>query len=248
MFRNSTLYSLTKVEAQKLLKKRSSKVLIGFYLFAVFALILFYILAEITFGFNLYTGGQFVNASLANMMNFMLPLTALYLGAGSMNLDFRSGTIKNMYLLPVSREAIYIGKILSVQGILGSLLLLQWFIATLTAWIVEGSLNLSIGNYFGAFFIVLLINMLAMSLSLFLKNVGLVILLAYGAYIGITLISFYLPAMKVISPAYVIGNYGKLFSLGAIPLLLTVLAYYIISFVTGLLLFEKKDENLCQFD
>lgn len=248
MFRNSTLYHLTKIEGQKLLKKKSSKILIGFYLIGMLLLILTYSIAELGFDFNLYTKGQFVNASLASMMNFLLPLTALYLGSGSISLDFRSGTIKNMYLLPVSREQIYLGKILSVQGVIGAILLLQWFITTGVSFVVEGSIQLHISNYLGAFMILLLVNLFAMTLTLFVKNVGLVILLSYGGYVGISIVSFYLPVMKVISPAYVMGNYGKLFSFGAIPLLLTVLAYYIISFVTGLFLFEKKDENLCQFD
>jgi ABC-2 type transport system permease protein len=244
--------NLITTEFIKLYRKKSTRILWILYGISYILITLFYLGGEIMFNVNLFNSNQFIGASLKNLMGFMLPLMALYLASSTISLDYSKGTIKNMYLLPLKKEAIYMSKIISVQLFIGVLLSAQFVLSAIIAMIQEGFQLSGIGayflNYVGAFFVLLLINLFGTAMTLWIKNTGLVIIIAYGSYIVAGIVTLYLPVLKAVSFRHIISSYSEFFKNGSVSLLLSIVAYYIIVFIVGLLLFEKKDENICQFD
>ena len=243
---------LLKVELSKLMKKRNTKVFLIIYSIIFFGLALVYVAAENMYNLSFYSGVQFVGASLSTMMAFMLPLLAIYFAGQSQAIDFTRGTMKNMYLLPISRSQIFVSKVLAVWGIIGAVLAGQFLFAILISFIVDGfavaGLVAIFLQYLGAFFVLGLVNLVGNFLALLLKNTGLSVVLAYVAYVGLTILSVYVPVLKAVSITTVITGYHLIFNFAAINVLLSAVAYYIILFIAGLILFEKKEESLCQFD
>lgn len=244
--------TLIQTEFIKLYRKKSTRVLVVLYILSYIAVAFFYLGGENIFDLTLFNNNQFIGASLKSLMGFLLPLMAIYLSSSTIALDYSKGTIKNMYLLPVNKDYIYASKIMSVQLFIGALLSIQFVLSTLIASIQDGFNLLGVGSYFlqylGAFFVLFLINLFGTTMTLWIKNTGLVIIIAYGSYIVAGIITLYLPVLKSVSFRYIIGNYSEFFKNGSLSLLLSAAAYYIIVFIVGLLLFEKKDENICQFD
>lgn len=243
---------ILKTEITKLAYKKSTKVLGILYITALLFGILIYIGAESILGFTLYNQLQFVGAGLSVMMNFLLPLMALFLASSMITIDYAKGTIKNMYLLPIHKDKIFVGKIAAVQVVLAAILVVQFLITTLVAWVMEGiqfkTLMGFFGQYIGAFVVLLMVNLIGHALTLLLKNTGIVIIMAYTLYTVLGIASLYIPVIKSISISHLIGSYSEFFNGGNVFLLLSVIAYYIILFIAGLLLFDKKEEYLCQFD
>lgn len=239
-------------ELRKLYYKKSTRILLFFYMVTFLLSVLFYLGGETIGNLTLFNQMQYLGAGLSMMMNFLLPLVALYLASSVIALDYSGGTIKNMYLLPIRKDRIYIGKIIAVQGILGALLAVQLLVSLIVAVIQEGMRFEGflgyIGEYIGAFFVLMIINLLGTVLTLWLKSTGIVIITAYSAYIALGILTLYVPVLKSISLRYIINSYSELINSGNLFMLLSAFAYYIIIFVCGLLLFEKKEEFLCQFD
>jgi len=244
--------NILRAELTKLTRKKSTLVLLSLYCITYIGIVLFYLVGENALDVSLYNSNQFVGASLKIMMGFLFPLLALYLASSSIALDYSKGTIKNMYLLPINKDMLYAGKIIAVQGIIGAVLALQLVLSISFSIIQEGFSLTGLGTYFlqyiGAFFVLLLVNLFGTTLTLWIKNTGLVIIISYTAYIVAGIINLYVPAIKSISFRHLIGNYTEFFRNGSLSLLLSIVAYYIIVFVVGLILFDKKDENICQFD
>ena len=87
-------------------------------------------------------GAEFIKASLSVTMSMILPFITLYISSTSFALDFSNGTIKNMFLLPVNKSSIYLGKILSVQTLIAVLLSVQFFYSMLFGLILDGKNSL----------------------------------------------------------------------------------------------------------
>ena len=102
--------NLLKVELTKLLKKTSTQVFLILYAIIVLGGSAVYVIAESRFDLSIYSGVQFVGASLGSMMAFLLPLMTIYFAGSSQSIDFSRGTMKNMYLLPISRTELFISK------------------------------------------------------------------------------------------------------------------------------------------
>jgi ABC-2 type transport system permease protein len=240
------------VELNKLIKKRNTKIFLSIYTVIFFGLALVYVSAEKMFNLSIYSGTQFVGASLSTMMAFMLPLLAIYFSGQSQAIDFTRGAMKNMYLLPISRTKIFVSKILAVWVIIGATLVGQFIFSLLISAFVDGveltGFGRSMGQYLGAMVVLGLVGLIGNLLVLLLKNTGLSIIIAYAVYVGLSLVSVYVPMVKSISITTVISNYHMLFNFTGLNVLLSTLAYYIIVFIVGWLLFEKKEESLCQFD
>ena len=243
---------MLKVELMKLMKTLNTKIFIGIYGLIFFGLTFFYVVAEKVFGFSIYTDIQFVKASLSTMMLFLLPLLAIYFAGQSQAIDFMRGTMKNMYLLPISRTKIWLSKVVAVWVFIGVLLSGQFILSLLVSMMVEGSrldgLGRTIIQYLSAFVVLGLISLIGNMLALLFKNTGLSIIIAYAGYVGLGLLSIYFPIIKAVSITTIITNYHMLFNLNSLNVLLSTVAYYIIMMVVGLQLFEKKEESLCQFD
>lgn len=245
--------SVFKMEFLKLYKRKSTKVLMSIYGLMMILLFIVYFLGENQLGLKIFSGGQFLSATLSLMMSVILPFICLYISSVSFALDFTNGTIKNMFLLPIKKSDIFLAKIISVQSLIGLLLVIQFSISLLFGLLLDGGFSISyliiyFLEYLGAFFVLGIVNLSGVLFSLLVSSTGLALLLSYLVYIGMGIISSFVPVLKTISVSNIITNYSIILSKFSISLLLSVVAYYIILFIIGSLVFEKKEESLCQFE
>lgn len=243
---------IMKAELTKLMHRKSTKVFM-ILMGVVFGLMtLIYILGERSFDISLYNQSQFVDSSLKTMMGFILPLFALYIASESFVYDFNKGGIKNMLLLPIRRSHLYIGKVLAILVVIGAALTTQFFLSLSISLIIEGfevaGLLGIVANYIGAFFALTLVAFFGILLAMTFGNTGLNVFIAYVGYFGLALLNFYIPRFAHISIPSLVGNYRQLISTDAILLLLSLVSYTIILFIASLLLFEKKEDGICQSD
>lgn len=237
-----------KMELTKIIHKKSTKILLVIYSILLLGLLAIYTYGETGLNLSIYNSGQFVIASLNAMMAFILPFIVLYLSSNTFIYEFKNNTIKNLFLLPINKYEIFLAKLLSVQTIIGILLLLQLIITFVLGILVDG-LSFSfvtITNYLGAFLILGVVNILSSILSLFLNTTGMVIIVSYVGYFGLNILGYLVPRLKGISISHMIGNYHMIFN--SLTLLLSVFAYYILLYIIGFQLFDKKEAVICQLE
>ncbi|MCH4889254.1 hypothetical protein EZV73_16780 [Acidaminobacter sp. JC074] len=234
-----------KIEFKKLLNKKSTKTLLIIYGLLFLGLMGIYAYGEAGLGLSIYNSGQFTLSSLNAMMTFVLPFIVLYMTASTFVSEFKKGTIKNLYLLPVQKHEIYISKLLSVQSLVGILLIVQMVLSLIAGGLLDGiGLSLAtITGYIGAFILLGLINVLSSLLSMFLNTSGMVVLVTYIAFMVLNVVGIMVPSLQTISISHMMGQYQMIFS--SFSLLLSVIAYYILLSVVGYQLFDKKEAMIC---
>ena len=245
--------NLLKIEITKLYKRKNIKAMIGLYIAMLIAMSLFYLIAEKRYGLTLYTEGQFITSSLNLVMAGFMPLLSLYVASVTLSTEMSTGTLKNMLLLPIKRGQLYLYKIVAVLSLVGGMLALQWIYSMIFSLLVEGAFGFtfllgSLGEYLGAFMVLGLIVNLSSVLTLAFKSTGVTIISSYLLYVVIGFVGIYFPAFAVVSPTTIIREYGYFFASGSGIQLLSTFAYYIIIVMTGLLLFDKKEEEICLYD
>ncbi len=241
------------IEGLKLYKRKSTKNLIMLYSTLLFILSGLYFYGEKSMGITLFTEGQFISASLAMMMSVLLPFIALYLSSTSFALDFSKGTLKNMLLLPVKKSQIYLGKILAVQSLMGVLLSIQFMFTFTVGLLLDGGISLSLllttlMAYLGAFIVLGLVNTVGAVLSLLINSTGLALFISYLLYVGMGIASLYLPPLRAISFSHIMSSYSDIIMSLDFKLILSIIAYYLLFITLGHVLFEKKEESVCQYE
>ncbi len=241
------------IELVKLFKRKSSKVLMVIYAIVIALIAFAYFFGEKSMGISIFSEGQFLSASLGVTMAMILPFISLYLTSTSFAIDFSTGAIKNIFLLPMKKGQIFINKLIAVQVLLGVLLSIQFVFTLVFSLLLDGGFSLSLlitsfSEYLGAFFVLALIALASASLSLIISSTGLTILSAYLIFTGIGVMNMYLPRFEVISFTRIVNAYHSIFREFNMSLLLSLLAYYILLYITGTLLFDKKEESVCQYE
>ncbi len=244
---------MLKNEFRKILKRKSTKVFGALYALIIIAITIGYFFGENTLGLTVFSGGQFIKVSLSLLMSFLLPFMVIYLVGTTFSIDLGEGTIKNMFLLPIKKESIFINKLLSVQAILGGVLGIHFIYSSIISIIQDGGFSPGffiscLLYYLGAFVVLGLINLIGANLVLLVNSLGLTILITYLGYMGISFLGYLLPGIKAISISEIINSYASLFQSFNISLLLIIASYYIIFIITGSFVFEKKEESVCQYD
>lgn len=145
------------------------------------------------------------------------------------------------------------GKVMALQSLIGVLLLIQFVSTFLLSFILDGGISISVFftyflEYLGAFLILGLVNLSGALLSLLLSSTGLAVFVSYLLYVAMGIVGIYLPQLRVISISRILGNYDNLITNFNLSLLLSVVSYYIILFIVGNLVFEKKEESVCQYE
>jgi len=235
-----------KIEWNKLISKKSTKILLIIYGLVLVGLLGFYTYGEFGLNLSIYNAGQFVTASLSSMMAIILPFIVLYLSSQSFVTEFKNNTFKNMFLLPVKKSTIYLSKLISVQALVGLLLISQFILTTIVGLVVDGlSFSLvPLTTYLGAFLVLGLINILSSLLAMVFNSTGIIIIVAYFGYMALNIFGYLVPRIKVISISHMLGGYPLIFT--SLTLLLSVVAYYILLYIIGYQLFEKKEAIICQ--
>jgi hypothetical protein len=156
-------------------------------------------------------------------------------------------------LTPVKKSKILFSKLLAIQLLITVVLGIQFIYVLIISLIQDGGFSIGLlGNYLltylGAIVALGLINIIAANIVLLVNSVSLTLIISYLSYIGIALASRYFVGINAISINRILNNYENIFKLININLLLITISYYILLLITGSLIFDKKEESLCQYE
>ncbi len=255
--------AVIRLEVFKWTKQKSSKIILGVFAVSLALLIAVFWLGATRLNLMALSTRQLMAASLSWTMSMLLPFAAVYLTASSFQKEFTQGTIKNLLLLPITRSALYWGKVSGVAVAMGAMLLVQFVISGVFSLVVavmsQGFTQIAFANFTGgaldailrfggAAAILGLIILVSSGVALTLKNMGLVLLLSYLGYMGMGLLGFWIPRFSLISIVSVIGDYSNILRQISISQLFVLIAYYTIGACVGYFLFEKKEAMVCPFE
>lgn len=255
--------SVVHLEAYKGVRQKSTKILSVLYIISLVALIGFFWLGANQFNLAALNTRQIMEISLKWTMGILLPFSAIYLTASSFQKEFTQGTIKNLMLLPISKSALFSGKVASVGAVVALLLGAQFILSAILSLIIlvpggifesgviAGYLSGIFSGllaYLGAFIALLLIVFLSSGVSLVAKNMGLVLVISYLGYVIFGLLGLWWPRLSLISVNSILGDYGNILRELSVTQLFVVMAYYTIGACAGYFLFEKKEAMVCPFE
>lgn len=235
------------IEWTKLLKRKSTVVLLTLHAISITLQVVFYGYMALFRDFNLNNSTGLATLSLNMMMTFLLPLIALY----TVSESFTTGTMQQLFSLPTTKQAVYLAKIATALALLAVLLAAQFAITGVVGALIEGQLSLlGLGSlllqYIGALLALTILTLWGAVLAVQFRSTGIVILISYLLYIAFGIAGFYYPVVDTISPNTILANYATLLSTHGISQLLSTAAYYIILVMTGFHLFTAKDFYTCQ--
>ncbi|WHX49062.1 ABC transporter permease subunit [Paenibacillus woosongensis] len=233
---------LTGEELRKLFRGGKLKVLLtlSFLIGVIFVLI----------GERVGLSGNLPVTALELLLAVVLPLFMVSLGSDLMAGEFKDGTIKNALKLPVSREALFIGKILA-GWTAGALIVLSVFVPTFIVNIVLkgmsslSTLGVTMAEVGGAILFCGLLVVLANSVSLWTGSGGVGMVVGIVLWMTMGLVGFFQPQLNRffltdfadwLHPLLYRGDFGP-----SVTALLFMTAYYIMGIITGLLAFQKKE-------
>lgn len=236
------IFYLTGEELRKLLRGGKLKILL---LLSFLIGILFVFLGE-----RLGLSGNLPVTALELLLVVVLPLFMVSLGSDLMVGEFKDGTIKHALKLPVSRETLFIGKILAGWAA-GALIVLSLFVPTLLGNLfLQGmddmsALGSALAEAGGAIVFCGLLVVLANSVSLWAGSSGAGMILSIVLWLAMGVIGFFEPQLSRffvtdyadwVQPLLITGNPGA-----SVAPLLFMTAYYIMGTITGLLAFQRKE-------
>jgi ABC-type transport system involved in multi-copper enzyme maturation permease subunit len=188
--------------------------------------------------------------ALELLLAVVFPLFMVSLGSDLMVSEFKDGTIKNALKLPMSRETIFVGKMLA-GWIAGALIVLTVFVPMFVGSIfLKGIPTLSafgssMAEVGGAILFCGLLVVLANSVSLWTGSGGVGLVVSVVIWMAMGVVGLFEPQLKRffvtdfanwVQPVLYSGDVGA-----SVTPLLFMIAYYIIGTILGLLAFQRKE-------
>lgn len=236
------IFYLTGEELRKLLRGGKLRVLL---LLSFLIGILFVFLGE-----RLGLSGNLPVTALELLLVVVLPLFMVSLGSDLMIGEFKDGTIKHALKLPVSRETLFIAKILAGWAA-GALIVLSLFVPMflgslfLQEMTALPSIGAALAETGGAMVFCGLLVVLANSVSLWTGSSGVGMVVSVVLWLAMGVIGFFEPQLSRffvtdyadwVQPLLYTGNAGA-----SVAPLIFMTAYYIMGTITGLLAFQRKE-------
>ena len=188
--------------------------------------------------------------ALELLLIIVLPLFMVSLGSELMVSEFKAGTFKNALKLPLSRETLFIGKILA-GWLAGALIVLSAFVPTFIGGIMlQGmpalsTLGMTIAEVGGAILFCGLLVVLANSVALWTGSSGVGQLVSIVLWLAMGVLGWFDPQLKRffitdfadwVQPLLYRGDMGA-----TATTLLFLTSYYIMGTITGWLAFQRKE-------
>jgi ABC-type transport system involved in multi-copper enzyme maturation permease subunit len=164
--------------------------------------------------------------------------------------EFKDGTIKNLFALPISKSIIYLGKIFAGAIEIGIYLLTIGISSLTVSGIINGTEAFgNVGGFFvsylGAFAFLVMILIITSFFTLLMGSPGMAIVLNLFIWFGFSTAGIFLIKVKDFLPTSFVSWYKPLISgvnlSMALPPLLYMISYCVIFLVVGLMLFERKE-------
>lgn len=190
------------------------------------------------------------STALELLLTIVFPLFMVSLGSDLMIGEFKNRTIKHALKLPVSRESLFMGKMLA-GWTAGALIVLSMFVPTLIGSLVlqgvpaTSELGASVAELGGAILYCGLLVVLANCVSLWTGSGGIGLVVSVVLWMAMGVVGLLEPQLSRffvtdfadwVRPLLYAGNAGA-----SISALLFITAYYIMGTILGLLAFQRKE-------
>lgn len=240
------LLTLSHSEFEKIIGKPKSKILIIFLGIILLGIGGLYLYVENSLNLTSMSGSNFSVWTLGLLMSFILPFFAAMVIADSVAGESQNGTMANVYALPVSRQTMYLSKIVAslfyVAIIVGIILGMTLLIGAITTGFnIFLSMGLILATYLKAIAALGLVIVGVGYLALWMKSSSMTLVTSMLLFVAMHTLGLFLGRLDQLLPTTVIGSFDKIFSQNHISLLVYMVSYYIILIIIGIFKFQKKE-------
>jgi ABC-2 type transport system permease protein len=188
-------------EFVKLFYQTKTKILIALSIISVVAI------GIVTFLINNNTGVQMISPErfpifvLELLIGFVMPVLTIFIGSELLANEFKDGTIKNLFALPVSKSIIYVGKVLAGAIDIGTYLLTIGVSSLAVSGVLNGTeafgnLGGFFVSYLGAFVFLVMILIITSFFTLLISSPGMAIVMNLFIWFGIGIGGMFLTNIK----------------------------------------------------
>lgn len=237
-------------EYKKLLYQKKTKVIISLFVIYAMAIGIASLVIENNTGVKIVAPGRFSVFILELLTGFILPALTVYISSELYTAEFKDGTIKNLFALPVTKSIIYLGKILAGAALTATCLLALGISGLLVSIVINGTAAFAgIGSlfvsYFGAFIFLTAVLMIVSFFTLTTGSPNMAIAMNLLIWLVLGVAGTFLTSVRQFLPVSFSGWYQPLINgaglTAALPAFLYMLSYCIIFAVAGLTIFERKE-------
>ena len=237
-------------EYKKLFMQTRTKIILALFVLCslVVGLVSFFI--NINTGVQMIVPGQFPVFVLNLLTRLVLPVLTIFIASELFIGEFKDGTIKNLFALPVSKSIIYLGKLLAGAAVIGTCLVALGVCSVAVSTVVNGfeafgSIGGALISYMGAFVYIVVVLVIAGFISLLTGSPSTAVVVNLLIWLGLGFAGTFIAAVKGFLPTNFESWYQPLINgvniTAALPPLLFMISYCVMFAVTGIMLFERKE-------
>jgi len=244
------LVLFTANEYVKLFYQTKTKILIALSVLSALAIGIGSFLINNNTGIQLVTPERFPMFVLELLTGFVMPVLTIFIGSELLSSEFKDGTIKNLFALPVSKSIIYLGKIFAGAIEIGIYLLIIGVSSIIVSGVINGAEAFgNLGGFFisylGAFVFLIMILIITSFITLLVGSPGMAIVVNLFIWFGIGAIGIFLTNIKQFLPTSFVNWYQPLVNgvnlTMSLPPLLYMISYCVIFIIAGMMIFERKE-------
>ena len=237
-------------EYKKLFMQIRTKIILALFVLCALVVGLVSFLINRNTGVQMTAPGQLPVFVLNLLTGLVLPVLAIFIASELFAGEFKDGTIKNVFALPVSKSIIYVGKLLAGAAVMGTCLLGLGISSVVAGVAVNGfeafgNIGGVLVSYLGAFIYLLVALVIAGFISLLTGSPSMAIVVNLLIWLGLGFAGTFIAAVKGFLPTNFESWYQPLMNgvnmTAALPPLLFMISYGVVFIVTGMMIFEKKE-------
>lgn len=210
----------------------------------------------VSFFINMKTGVQMTAPGLLPVFvlklltGLLLPVLSIFIASELFASEFKDGTIKNVFALPVSKIIIYVGKLLAGAAVMGTCLLTLGISSVVAGTALNGfeafgSIGGVIISYLGTFIYLLVALVIAGFISSLTGNPSTAIIVNLLIWLGLGFTGTFIASIKGFLPTNFESWYQPLINgvnmKAALPPLLFMISYCVVFVAAGIMIFERKE-------
>jgi ABC-type transport system involved in multi-copper enzyme maturation permease subunit len=244
------LVLFTANEYVKLFYQTKTKILIALSVLSALAIGIGSFIINNNTGIQMVAPERFPMFVLELLTGFVMPVLTIFIGSELLSSEFKDGTIKNLFALPISKSIIYLGKIFAGAIEIGIYLLIIGVSSIIVSGVINGTE--AFGNlgglfisYLGAFIFLIMLLIITSFVTLLVGSPGMAIVMNLFIWFGIGVTGIFLTNIKEFLPTSFTKWYQPLVNgvnlAMALPPLLYMISYCVIFIVAGMVIFERKE-------
>ncbi|MHB8063728.1 MAG: ABC transporter permease subunit [Ruminiclostridium sp.] len=237
-------------EYVKLFYRTKTKILIALSVLSAVTIGIGSFLINNNTGIQMVAPERFPMFVLELLTGFVMPVLTIFIGSELLSGEFKDGTIKNLFALPISKSIIYLGKIFAGAIEIGIYLLIIGASSVAVSGIINGAEAFgNLGGFFisylGVFIFLVMILIITSFFTLLVGSPGMAIVMNLFIWFGVSVTGILLTNIKEYLPTSFVNWYQPLVNgvnlAMALPPLLYMISYCVIFIIAGMMIFERKE-------